>query len=133
MVHEEMAIKELTRSNGNSNVESGLQHNTQSDNSNATINGERYVPNTDRVTFQRVLEVPKDRSGVSNYPNGCSFISNPRNICGINTDENNGQIIIRIDKLGLMFNGNTSQISIEEVIRDFRFTISGTAYEWYWI
>lgn len=77
----------------------------------------------------------------------------PQNDRGIrqNRDLNGEQIRIRVDKFGIVFDGNTSHMSVDdfifrlerlqaqydipwsEILRDFRLLVVGQAHEWFWL
>lgn len=135
MVHEEMAdvrktigeltmaVKELGRSNGSSGG-SGSQNNSQHNNNN--LNNERYRPNGTGSTRQNRSSIPQERPLTHSLPLEYST-TNPVDVGGLPADGNNCQIRIRIDKFGLLFNGNTSQMSIEDFV--FRLECVQTQYD----
>lgn len=115
------------------------------------VGNSNCLPNGRAGMNPYVMPFPADRPMTQHVQNDEMRRSCSRESGSSNADGNNGQIRIRIDKFGLLFNGNTSQMSIDdfvfrleclqaqydipwsEVVRDFRVLLSGTAYEWYWL
>ncbi|KAI8118687.1 hypothetical protein CVS40_9620 [Lucilia cuprina] len=126
--------------------------------------GDGITPPTQRPTtsVHNILNLPYSRnearsqtSGNQNIANSISAIIQQNNTPEIampnNVNRTGDKILIRVDKWGLTFNGNSTHMSVEdfifrlehlqahydvlweEILRDFHLLVTGPAKDWYWL
>lgn len=133
-------------------VQTDNPQNAQTNNSSVSV--EELLMNGNRGSSQNLplgLTVAQDNSSSSR--SSATQIGNSRNNCMVGF--HNNAIVdlnkIRVDKLGLVFNGNSTHMTVDdfvfrlehlqahynipwpEIVRDFHLLVKDEAREWYWL